>query len=73
MRKDGSPTRSYHDFPPARIDCKNRLFGGKTLKDYIEERVLNVAEYIVEHGATVRDTAKKFGISKSTVHTEVIN
>jgi len=35
---------------------------------YIEERVLSVAEYIVEHGATVRNTARAFGISKSTVH-----
>jgi len=35
---------------------------------YIEERVLNVAEYIVEHGATVRGAAREFGISKSTVH-----
>ncbi len=35
---------------------------------YIEERVLNVAEYIVEHGATVRSAAREFGISKSTVH-----
>lgn len=35
---------------------------------YIEERVINVAEYIVEHGATVRAAASKFGISKSTVH-----
>lgn len=35
---------------------------------YIEERVLSVAEYIVEHGATVRSAARAFGISKSTVH-----
>lgn len=53
------------------IDCKNRLFGGKTLKDYIEERVLSIGEYIVEHGTTVRDAAKKFGISKSTVHKDI--
>ena len=37
---------------------------------YIEERVMNVAEYIVEHEATVRAAASKFGISKSTVHHE---
>lgn len=35
---------------------------------YIEERVLSVAEYIVEHEATVRSAASQFGISKSTVH-----
>lgn len=38
------------------------------MKDYIEERVLNVAYYIIENGTTVRDAAKRFGISKSTVH-----
>ncbi len=37
----------------------------------IEERVMEIAEYIVEHGATVRQTAKQFGVSKSTVHTVV--
>ncbi len=42
------------------------------MKEYIEERVLGTANYIIESKATVRDAAKKFGISKSTVHTEVI-
>lgn len=70
MREDSAGSLE-HDAGRSRIDCKNRLFGGNTLKDYIEERVLNVAEYIVEHGATVRDAAKKFGISKSTVHKDV--
>ena len=37
-----------------------------------KERCVMLAEYIVETGATVRETAAKFGISKSTVHTEVI-
>ncbi len=41
------------------------------MKDYIEERVVNVANYIIEHNATVRQTAKCFGISKSTVHKDV--
>ena len=41
------------------------------MKDYIEERVLNIAKYIIENGTTVRDAAKKFGISKSTVHKDV--
>ena len=38
------------------------------MKDYIEERAVNIASYIIETGATVRQAAKKFGISKSTVH-----
>ena len=41
---------------------------GIFLKDYIEERAVKVAEFIIEHNATVRQAAKKFGISKSTVH-----
>ena len=41
------------------------------MKGYIEERAVNVANYIVENNATVRQTAKKFGISKSTVHKDV--
>ena len=41
------------------------------MKDYIEERAVEIAEYIIENSATVRQTAKKFGISKSTVHKDV--
>ena len=41
---------------------------GFFLKDYIEERAVEVAEFIIENNATVRQAAKKFGISKSTVH-----
>ena len=41
------------------------------MKDYIEERAVEIACYIIEHKATVRQTAKKFGISKSTVHKDV--
>jgi len=38
------------------------------LKAYIEERAIEVAKFIIDRNATVRETAKKFGISKSTVH-----
>ena len=41
------------------------------MKDYIEERAVEIAGYIIETKATVRQTAKKFGISKSTVHKDV--
>ena len=40
-------------------------------KMYIEERAVNLAHYIIDSGDTVRGAAKKFGISKSTVHTDV--
>ena len=39
--------------------------------DYIAERVIKEAEYIIETNSTVRVAAKHFGISKSTVHTVV--
>ena len=38
------------------------------MKDYIEERAVEIANYIIETRATVRQAAKKYGISKSTVH-----
>jgi len=41
------------------------------LKDYIEERAIDIANYIIENNTTVRQTAKQFGISKSTVHKDV--
>ena len=37
----------------------------------IDERVLQFAHYIIDSKDTVRGTAKKFGISKSTVHKDV--
>ena len=37
----------------------------------IEERAVEIANYIIENNATVRETAKRFGISKSTVHKDV--
>ena len=41
------------------------------MKDYIEERAITIANYIIDHNATVRQTAKAFGVSKSTVHKDV--
>ena len=41
------------------------------MKSYIEERATEIAEYIIENNATVRQAAKHFGISKSTVHKDV--
>lgn len=41
------------------------------MKEYIEERAVDIANYIIHYNATVRQTAKKFGISKSTVHKDV--
>ena len=41
------------------------------LKDHIEERAVAVANFIVSSNSTVRETAKRFGISKSTVHKDI--
>ncbi|GAB7387918.1 sporulation transcriptional regulator SpoIIID [Bacillaceae bacterium] len=41
------------------------------MHDYIKERTLKIAEYIVETRQTVRSIAKKFGVSKSTVHKDL--
>ncbi len=41
------------------------------MKGIVEERALKLGEYIVENKDTVRRTAAKFGISKSTVHKDV--
>lgn len=43
------------------------------LNDTVELRAVELAEYIIKNKATVRAAAKKFGISKSTVHTDVSN
>lgn len=53
------------------IHYKKTIYEGISLKGYIEERAINIANYIIEENATVRQTAKKFGISKSTVHVVV--
>ncbi len=41
------------------------------MKGYIEERAVELANYIIDKKTTVRAAAKKFGISKSTVHKDV--
>lgn len=41
------------------------------MKGIVEERAITLGEYIVSNNATVRETAKKFSVSKSTVHKDV--
>ncbi len=41
------------------------------MKDYIEERVLGVAKYIIDSKSTIRKTARAFGVSKSTIHKDM--
>lgn len=61
---------SYGGFMMKKINLHNynsSIFAHKT----IEERAVNLAHYIIDSKDTVRGAAKKFGISKSTVHTDV--
>ena len=41
------------------------------MKGFVDQRAIKLAEYIIENKSTVREAAKKFGISKSTVHIDV--
>ena len=41
------------------------------MKDYIEERVRQIADYTLENKATVRQAARAFGTSKSTAHKDL--
>ncbi|MCL2383074.1 MAG: sporulation transcriptional regulator SpoIIID [Oscillospiraceae bacterium] len=41
------------------------------MKKYIEERAAAVGQFIVDNNSTVRETARAFGVSKSTVHKDV--
>lgn len=43
------------------------------MKEYIEDRVLELAEYIISNKSTVRGAGKKFGCSKSTVHKDLVD
>ena len=41
------------------------------MKEILEYRAIKLGEYIVKNKSTVRSAAKKFGVSKSTVHKDV--
>lgn len=42
------------------------------MKGYIEERVKDIADYIIANKSTIREVARIFGVSKSTVHKDMI-
>ena len=60
-----------HILPYLPHTMKKTHFARVHLKDYIEERAINIAMYIIENDATVRQAAKHFGVSKSTVHKDL--
>ncbi len=41
------------------------------MHDYIYQRVLEISNYILDTEATVRQVARNFGVSKSTVHKDI--
>lgn len=41
------------------------------MRKHIDECILAEADYIIAHGATVRETAKHFSLGKSTVHKDI--
>lgn len=41
------------------------------MQDFMEKRACDLAVYIIENRATIRAAAKKFGVSKSTVHKDL--
>lgn len=47
------------------------MWGGNVVRSHIEEWAIVVAKYILEKNTTVRQTAKTFGVSKSTIHKDV--
>ena len=69
--KYGAATPGHTPYP-RRIQWKHHKVGSEcVLKGNMEERAERLALYIIENRATVRDAAKKFGISKSTVHKDI--
>ena len=42
------------------------------MQEYIEKRVIEVCDYMIETGATVRQAANRFGVSKSTIHKDLV-
>ena len=50
---------------------QNDVQGVLALQDFMEKRACDLAVYIIENRTTVREAAKKFGVSKSTVHKDL--
>nr|WP_141828146.1 sporulation transcriptional regulator SpoIIID [Clostridium sp. KNHs216] len=48
-------------------------WGGRTVKGIVEERAVELGEYIIKNRTTVRSAAKKFGVMFSIVMKQIIN
>lgn len=56
---------------PAYLQNLRLLQKQRLHREEIEKRAVKFANYIIETGATIRGTALRFGISKTTVHNDV--
>ena len=65
----GRETPGIFASPPTYLTIKG--CSGVFMRQYIEERAVEIARYIIQENATVRRTAQKFGVSKSTVHKDL--
>ncbi|OZV12302.1 stage III sporulation protein D [Tissierella sp. P1] len=45
---------------------------GSRNEDYIEQRAIDTANYLIENNSTIRETAKHMGVSKTTVHKDLV-
>ena len=61
----------WHTLSSVRIGYNSKNGECCVLKGNIEERAVELAQYIIENRATVRAAAAQFGISKSTVHKDL--
>ena len=57
--------------PAGRISFPKCFWGDGTVHPHIQERCIRIGQYIADTGATVRDAAKHFGVSKSSVHKDM--
>lgn len=67
----GAVRNSPHTPAAPRIHIKHQKGVFYMANNVIDDRATRLGEFIVENKATVRRAAKQFGVSKSTVHTEV--
>ena len=60
-----------HNLSRRRIECGQTGAGSVVVKGNMEDRAQDLALYIIENRTTVRAAARRFGISKSTVHKDL--
>lgn len=62
---------SFHTFFRIEMISESHLRSDGAIKGNMEQRACDLALYVIESRGTVRSAAKKFGISKSTVHKDL--